>query len=183
MDYEATVEWDEALWRRAEPVYREAFPEHGRKTFAVVRRMFERKLSALHALSDRGEVVAMALTAFDDASRTLIVDYIAVSEARRGQGLGRELLARIREWALSVRPDCRGMIIEVEAEGTPDNAARIRFWERLGFRLTDYVKSYVWVPETYRAMALSFDESAPPVEDGERLFKAITRYHEKAYRR
>jgi len=182
MEYTATEYWDEALWSRAEEIYRESFPEHGRKNRAIVRRMFERRICALHVLEESGEAAAMALTAFDDHSNTLIVDYLAVRRSRRGRGVGREMLRRIREWAIGEKPECLGMVIEVEADPSEENEARIRFWERIGFRLTDYVKSYIWVPETYRAMTLGFDEDKPLTNDGRELFKAIVRYHEKAYR-
>lgn len=77
----------------------------------------------------------------------------------------------------------RGIIVEVEAEETPENLGRIRFWEACGFRLTDYVHPYIWVPEPYRAMALSFPYREPLPLDGRELFAGIIRFHERAYRK
>ncbi|MBM7563125.1 GNAT family N-acetyltransferase [Paenibacillus sacheonensis] len=182
MDYQTTDEWKEALWLSAEEVYEEAFPEHGRKNRAVVRRMFERRLCTLHVWSDRGAAAAMALTAYDARTQWVVIDYLAVRRSSRRNGIGSRCLADMRSWAAGAIEACRGLIIEVEAEETVENANRIRFWEQAGFRLTDYVHAYIWVPETYRAMYLPFGEEWQQEDGGKALFKAITRYHEKAYR-
>ncbi|TVY02010.1 GNAT family N-acetyltransferase [Cohnella terricola] len=182
MKHQTTNQWDDKLWAASEPVYREAFPEHGRKSEAIIRRMFNRALCTLHVWSLEDATVAMALTAYDERTWTLIIDYIAVNQAWQGRGIGRSCVERIRDWAAAVQPECRGIIIEVEAERTEENAKRIRFWEGAGFKLTDYVYAYIWVPETYRAMTLSLNSAEPLTSDGKELFKAITRYHERAYR-
>lgn len=183
MEHLTTDRWDGALWAEADVIYREAFPEHGRKSEAIVRRMFERGLCTLHVWRMEGEAAAMALTAFDDRSGLLVIDYIAVKQSRQGQGIGRSCVLQLRDWTVGAKPGCRGIVIEVEAEETEENAGRIRFWESAGFRLTEYVHVYVWVPETYRAMSLGFELSSPLTDDGKELFKAITRYHERAYRK
>ncbi|RKP58079.1 GNAT family N-acetyltransferase [Cohnella endophytica] len=184
MDYHTTNQWDENIWREAERVYIEAFPEHGRKSRAVVRRMFERKLCTLHTWTEGMTTIAMALTAIDSSTRLLVIDYLAVREDKRGKGLGRACLADISVWAVT-KAHCQGIVIEVEAEDTIENAERIKFWEKVGFRLTDYVHPYIWVPETYRAMYLNLEDSQAETygaNDGKLLFRAITRFHEKAYR-
>ncbi|MCR8635175.1 GNAT family N-acetyltransferase [Paenibacillus radicis (ex Xue et al. 2023)] len=181
MKYHTTAEWDEALWLKAEQVYAEAFPEHGRKNRSLIQRMFKREICNLHTWSEGTDVVAMALTAINRNAKVLIIDYIAVRQNQRGKGLGRKCIEDIRAWAESTA-DCRGIVIEVEAEPTKENAERIRFWEKVGFHLTDYVHPYIWVPETYRAMYLSFNEDFAPLDDGKTLFSYITDYHEKAYR-
>lgn len=181
--YHVTDQWDEALWRQAEPVYEAGFAEHGRKPEGIIRRMFKRQMCGLHTLSaDGGAVVAMALAGKDDKLGVLVVDYLAVAPGRRGEGIGQRFLADIRGHAAQLE-GCRGIIVEAEAEATPENQRRIRFWQACGFRLTDYVHTYIWVPEPYRAMALSFDAADPLPEDGKELFAAIIRFHERAYRR
>ncbi|OAS16453.1 GNAT family N-acetyltransferase [Paenibacillus oryzisoli] len=179
MIHEITTRWDEALWEEAEPVYKEAFPEHGRKSRALIRSMFERGICMLHTWRIGDSVMAMALTALNAKVRMLIVDYIAVRIEQRGQGVGLACMRDIRNWAEN-EANCLGIVIEVEAEMSKENADRIRFWEKAGFQLTDYVHTYIWVPETYRAMYMSL--SIIEQYDGERLFDYITEYHEKAYR-
>ncbi|QHT61453.1 GNAT family N-acetyltransferase [Paenibacillus lycopersici] len=183
MEYRAYGQWDEEAWSAAEPIYKEAFPEHGRKNKAIVRRMLDRGISNLHVWRSGREPAAMALTAYDARTRLLVIDYIAVRRSMRRSGVGRRCIDDIRGWAIRTMPDCRGLVIEVEAEENETNAERIRFWQRIGFRLTGYVHAYIWVPETYRAMYWPFEEVEPVLkDDGKSLFKAITRYHERAYR-
>ncbi|UKS29241.1 GNAT family N-acetyltransferase [Paenibacillus sp. HWE-109] len=180
-EYMTTETWDEALWLQAESVYNEAFPKHGRKPRELIRRMFQRGICTLHIWRDPTQVVAMALTATNQETKVLIIDYIAVRKSQRGKGLGRTCLADIRHWA-KTQGNCRELVIEVEAEMTEENIARIAFWQKVGFHLTDYVHTYVWVPETYRAMYLDLDEQSELPDDGQTLFTHITDYHEKAYR-
>jgi len=181
--HRAADNWDKEIWAIANEIYVEAFPEHGRKSEAIIRRMFERHLCSLHAWRLQCKAVAMALTSYDERSQALILDYLAVKQTVRDRGIGRKCVEQLREWAETTYPGCLGILIEVEADDSSRNEERIRFWEKTGFRLTDYVHSYIWVPETYRAMKLSFDPEHPLSDDGKQLFKAITRYHERAYRK
>src|SRR4051812_851802 len=98
MTHQITDEWDEQLWKQAEPVYYEAFPEHGRKNRAIIKRMFERKISMLHTWHEGSSVVAMALTAIHPSTKVLILDYIAVRQDQRGKGLGKACIRDIRGW-------------------------------------------------------------------------------------
>lgn len=177
-----TTEWDEQLWREAESIYNRAFPEQGRKTTAIIRSMFERGLCALHTLREDGSMIAMALTGICQKENALLIDYIAVKEGVRGKGCGKLLLEKVSHWAKS-SAHCRGIIVEVEAAPSPANSRRIRFWEQCGFRLTDYVHRYIWVPEHYRAMYVNFYPDNPLPDDGQALFRCITRFHQKAYRK
>ncbi|UUZ95010.1 GNAT family N-acetyltransferase [Paenibacillus sp. P25] len=179
MNFHTTNEWNEALWLQAEPIYHQAFPEHGRKKREIIRRMFERRLSLLHTATDKEEVAAMAISGIDPATHVMVVDYLAVRNDYRGQGWGRRFMDYIKEWAES-EGGCRGIVIEVEAEPTPENHARIRFWERCGFTLTDYVHEYIWVPEPYRAMVLNLHTDNPLPADGKTLFRYITDFHKKS---
>lgn len=181
MEFVTTAEWDEALWDQAEPVYHEGFPEHGRKPRAIIRRMFTRQMCHLHTAFERSEAAAMVLTGFDRELKACIIDYLAVRGDLRSRGYGKLFIDYLRDWSRA-RLGCRGIIIEAESEPTEENIRRIRFWERCGFRLMDYVHHYIWVPEPYRAMVLSFDQRDPLPEDSQTLFGAITRFHEQAYR-
>src|SRR5690606_1201773 len=125
--------------------------------------------------------VAMALTGRTEDGKAILIDYLAVRAELQGQGIGRSFLAALRQWAEAVeRRD--GIIIEVESEPTPINRARIRFWQQCGFRLTDYVHHYRWVPEPYHAMVLPFRADSGLPEDGEELFRYINAFHARAYR-
>lgn len=178
-----TSHWDEDIWQRAEPIYDSAFPREGRKPERLIRSMLERGIGKLHLGEDGRGTVAMALTGATDGGEALIIDYLAVRADLRGQGIGRRFLALIRRWA-EHESNVDGIIIEVESDATPENLARIAFWESCGFLATDYVHQYIWVPEPYRAMVLRFRDGRGSLPlDGELLFRHINAFHAKAYRR
>jgi GNAT superfamily N-acetyltransferase len=182
MDYHTADEWNEELWVKAERIYHRAFPEEGRKNRAIIRRMFEKHMCHLHTASDNTEVIAMALTGINKEACALLIDYMAIREDLRSKGYGREFMNYIQNWAKTTA-GCKGIVVEVEAEPTQDNDRRIRFWEKCGFRLTDYVHHYIWVPEPYRAMYLNFNQERRLADDGEKLFRYINQFHKKAYSR
>ncbi|MCR2807826.1 GNAT family N-acetyltransferase [Paenibacillus soyae] len=182
LEYRVTGEWDDVLWGKVEPIYEQAFPLDGKKSRDIIRRMFGKRMCELHTIGHGPEIVGMALTGIDKQAGALIIDYIAIRQDVRGSRHGRILLDYIKEWARAVA-ECKGIIVEVESDPTDENVRRIHFWQRNGFQLTSYVHQYIWVPEPYRAMYLNFDESDPLPDDGKLLFRSITKFHEKAYRR
>lgn len=99
MEYATTNEWNEALWREAAPLYEQAFPDPGKKTTAIIRRMFDKGLCVLHTLREDGRLIAIALTGMDKQEQALLIDYIAVREEARGQGRGKQLVECLRHWA------------------------------------------------------------------------------------
>ncbi|MFC0215881.1 GNAT family N-acetyltransferase [Paenibacillus chartarius] len=175
--------WDAAWWAKAEPIYDHAFPKEGRKPERVIRSLLERGVGSLYVLTEEGEPVAMAIAGIvrKHERRALVIDYLAVAARRREEGYGRELIGRLKQQVGQEQP-LDMLVIEVEAEDTPDNRGRIRFWQRCGFQLTSYVHTYIWVPEPYRAMVLPLRQGAGVPLDGETLFSYITDFHQRAYR-
>jgi len=182
LSYYVTTEWDEARWNAVEPIYEQAFPTGGRKSREIVRRMFVRQLCQLHTMNEGTSAVGMALTGINAHAGAVLIDYIAVRQDLRGRGYGRMLLDHIKEWANGIE-GCKGIVVEVESEHSEVNLRRIHFWQRNGFRLTAYVHQYIWVPEPYQAMYYNFSDANGLPEDGKALFRIITGFHEKAYRR
>jgi GNAT superfamily N-acetyltransferase len=180
MEYQTIAEWNEEIWTKAERIYQQAFPKEGRKSRAIIRQMFEKQMCQLHFASENSELIAMALTGV--TKKVLIIDYIAIKEDLRGKGYGRLFMDYIINWA-EIIACCTGVVVEVEAEAALENSRRIRFWEACGFHFTEYVHHYIWVPEPYHAMYLNFNPKIPLSEDGKELFRYITQFHEKAYRK
>ncbi|MBB3113572.1 RimJ/RimL family protein N-acetyltransferase [Paenibacillus phyllosphaerae] len=142
--------------------------------------MFKRKLCFVQLLIDGDEVIAMSLSGYSHDRESVIIDYLTLKAERRGQHIGSLFMDQIKLWC---QDQClKSIIIEVEADPTPENLARIRFWERCGFQLTSYVHHYIWVPEPYQAMQAILDPSTI-LADGEALFRHITTFHRKAYRK
>lgn len=182
LEFMTIAHWDESLWNRIEPVYREAFPS-GAKPKGTLRSMLERGIACIHAGLYDNEVVAMAVSGIEGAAadKRLIIDYLAVRKETRGQGYGTQFLGMVCDWAQKEH-HVRGIIIEVEAGETEAHVERIHFWERCGFILTAYVHQYIWVPEPYQAMLLPLDQNISVQDNGQSLFRYINSFHKKAYR-
>ncbi|WP_274650731.1 GNAT family N-acetyltransferase [Paenibacillus humicola] len=182
MDIVILEQLDETYWPAAAQLYDEAFPKEGRKSEAIIRAMFTKGMCRLYVGLSGGETVAMAIAGETEEGRMLLIDYLAVREKRRSTGIGAEFVRRIADWARRSQR-LRGILIEVECEPGETNERRIRFWQKCGFALTGYVHRYIWVPERYRAMTLSFDPGNPLPADGEELFRHIAAFHARAYRK
>ncbi|MDI4646078.1 GNAT family N-acetyltransferase [Cohnella hashimotonis] len=171
---------DDNSWHEALTLYREAFPAEGRKPDAILDRMFQKRIGLLAAGIEEGEMKAMAICGVLTKSKLLLIDYLAVRERERGQGIGSRFVSMIADWAKAEALD--GLLIEAEAEDTPENEARVRFWEKCGFARTAYVHQYIWVPEPYRAMVSYFEPDRFAAPDGQALFRHISEFHRRSFR-
>jgi len=187
MTFQTYGKWDEARWRELGPIYRDSFP-HGAKPEGILRGMVERGIASLHGAYLESRPVGMAVTGFSRGETDhgpfarLLIDYLAVERQARGQRIGRRFFEYLRDWAVS-QAQVDSVLIEAEAEDTSESRARMRFWESLGFHATAYVHRYRWVPEPYRALVLPLSSGAPVPEDGEALFREITRFHGLSFRK
>ncbi|WNQ13381.1 GNAT family N-acetyltransferase [Paenibacillus aurantius] len=180
MEWRTTKVWDESLWNDVETIYHRSFEAGGRKKDSILRGVLREGLGYLHAGYREGTPAAMAFSGRTQDPTVLVVDYLAVREDLRGQGAGMEFARLLAGWA--GKQGYSLLVIEVEAEETPVNRSRIRFWERCGYRPTGYVHQYIWVPEPYRAMYLPLRPEADRPYEGEDLFRFINQFHRKAYR-
>lgn len=180
MEFMTVDHWDKGLWAKASPIYQQAFGERGAKSPAIIEKMFAKELCQLHLALEGNEAVAMALTGLV-GNAALLIDYLAVRNDRCNQGIGLAMMDYITRWAVE-HARVESMIIEVESPQTNEDLDRIRFWRKCGFRLTDYVHHYIWVPEPYQAMYRKLTRSSQVPEDGKKLFAYITEFHRASYR-
>lgn len=179
MEFRTVDYWDEELWKKGSMIYYQAFGEHG-KSEKIIRNMFQKQICYLHVIEQDSTVIAIAITGKLKEVRALLIDYLAVKQDVRNQGIGLQFMDFLKIWCLTEgRFD--SMIIEVEAERTSENLARIRFWEKCGFTLTDYIKKYIWVPEPYQAMYHNLHHNAKLPSDGETLFQYIAQFHKQSF--
>lgn len=172
--------WDDEFWKKANPVYQQAFGEKGAKPEKIIRNMFKKKICYLHLAIIGEDVIGMALTGKLKGSNSLLIDYLAVQKNWRNQGLGLKIMDYIKDWAVN-KGNFDSMVIEVESEKLPENLARVHFWEKCGFSLTEYIHQYIWVPEPYQAMFLKLHPNAALPVKGEALFKNIGEFHKASY--
>ncbi|GIP19732.1 GNAT family N-acetyltransferase [Paenibacillus sp. J22TS3] len=183
LSFTTFTEWDQSWWKKLKPIYEEAFP-HGAKPESILSSMLDRGIACIHGGDIGGEAAAMAVTGLSGSEEepTLIIDYMAVRRDLRGQCLGYQFLQQIKDWAVQEH-GIKAIIIEAEAEDNETNRARLQFWESCGFTATAYVHPYIWVPEPYRALFLPLVPDFEVKDDGKSLFRYITSFHEKAYRK
>ncbi len=170
---------DDRYWPGALSLYRQAFPE-GKPEHILVA-MFRKLIAYLHVVCDDEGVIAMAITGRVAQGKLLLIDYMAVRDDLRGKGVGQALLGEIKSWAAE-ELSADGLLIEVEYGQTPEDVSRLRFWQKCGFVLTEYVHQYIWVPEPYQAMYFPLVPDAGIPSDGRKLFKYISDYHGRSFR-
>ncbi len=178
MNIKSTTTWDEELWKDASPLYLEAFGEKGAKPVKIIKNMLTKGIAELYIGYNESTPIVMALIGKLIPEQIMIIDYLAVSKGERNQGTGKQFVDYLKEKAAA--EGIRTLIIEAESEETADNQRRINFWLACGFLLTDYVHTYIWVPEKYRAMYIPLAGNKQIL--GEELFVFINKFHGLSFR-
>ncbi len=117
---------------RIKKLYKSAFPLSERKPFSMILKMRKRGKSDIWHFSDEDGFLGLATTVRGEG--TVLIDYFAVSEERRGSGAGsammRELIKQYTGW---------GIFLEIERPqgdgGVTDR--RLAFYERAGYSKMD----------------------------------------------
>lgn len=160
-------------------LFHDAFPS-GRKPDRIIEATFLKKMGFLHLESEEGKVLAMAFTGPVADDSLLLIDYLAVRQDVRRKGIGQRFVEKIAAWARWEK-HFFGLLIEIDATPGAEYVQRVRFWEKCGFLLTDYIHHYKVVPEPYQALYLPFDPKVEPEDDGRSLFRHIEGYHRKVF--
>ena len=100
-------------WLRIRLLYRRAFPRYERKPFAIIRRMLKEGRTDLWLAEADGHFAGLAATI--NAPDVILLDYLAVHEKRRSQGVGSAFLQ-----ALLDKYAGRGLFVEIEAADRDD---------------------------------------------------------------
>lgn len=126
-----------------------SFPPEERLLFAEIAASLDRGERLCFLAREAGEAVGFAIVLpLPDVPGVALLDYLAVAEARRGQGIGSALLEALR--ARLDRPGAVGIILEVEPPHTAQDAAerrrrerRIAFYQRHGIHLLELARPYM----------------------------------------
>ncbi|WP_458413541.1 GNAT family N-acetyltransferase [Schinkia sp. CFF1] len=184
MRFQTTDVWDEELWSKANGIYEEAFGKHHPKSAAIIRNMFAKGLCSLHVVFEEWEgnsiAIGMALTGKLSSIHSLVIDYLAVKNTYRNKGIGVLFVNYLKNWA-QTEMGCDSMILEIEVSDDPFHHQRLRFWEKCGFKTTDYVHDYKVVPEPYQAMYQKLTPNSKISSDGRELFKHLSNFHRKCF--
>ncbi len=117
-------------WLRLYRLYRSAFPREERKPFTIIRRMFREGKTDVWCICREDKFCGMATTV--NGRGLILLDYLAVDNQVRGQGVGSEALAMLQQ-----RYAGCGLFVEIEStrEAGPDQSQRLRrkaFYRRGG---------------------------------------------------
>lgn len=175
--------WEKTIWEELAPIYRQAF-QYGAKPAWLLRRMVNQGNASLHGGYCGGQAVAMAITGLGGAgdSHKLILDYFAVRQDMRGHGIGGQFFDTLREWAAQ-DPRLTAILLEAEASASPEDAARIRFWESRGFRVSAITQRYAGLSRPYRALQLALSPAADNDSNGHEWLAEIKGFHWQSFRR
>lgn len=117
-------------WGKLYRLYRRAFPASERKPFSIIVNMYRKGKTDVWYMEADGKFAGFAATINDD--NLILLDYFAVDEAFRKQGIGTAAMAQLQE----IYAD-RGLFVEIESvcEEAPNRAQRERrkqFYLRCG---------------------------------------------------
>ncbi len=180
VEFRTVDHWVEEIWIKWQFVYDEAFDHKKAKPEKIIRNMFQKQACYFHLAMDGSEVCAIALSGKLPGTKFLLIDYFAVRATKRNRGIGKAMAEYLESWAIANGQfDC--LVIEVEAEVTEENQARIQFWEKCGFALTPYIHHYKVVPEPYQALFRKLIPDAEIPEKDEAFFRYIGKFHRKSF--
>lgn len=171
------------------------FPPEEVKPFAVIERMWNKDSyyvyvfyeqtdkDAVEAAEDNlGGLCAYAFLLADNQKRTLLLDYFAVCQSKRGEGYGSHVLSLLRG---TCRADWNALLIEVEDDEMTDideqtrttRRRRISFYSAAGCLMTT-VRSFLW-DVNYRIMVLPLRDEHAEAYAAEKLCALYEGMYEK----
>lgn len=123
-------QWAEVYW-----LYRRAFPGPERKPFSVILNMYRQGKTDVWYFQREGQFTGLAATINGDAD--ILLDYLAVVEKQRGNGIGTEMLHQ-----LCRHYEGKGIFLEIESafedcENREERLRRRRFYENAGMKSMD----------------------------------------------
>lgn len=107
-----------AIWHNSMPL---DFPQEEIKPLSLLLSLYDRGQCRVFSLTEGGSILAYAILEIPNQGDVWLLDYLAVTKASRGRGLGSTLLSSLR----GVLPDIRALMVEIERiDSAPDSAAR-----------------------------------------------------------
>ena len=124
MDIKNPKGWLE--WFRIYRLYQSAFPASEKKPFSMIRAMQKKGKSDIWYCTENGKFAGLVITI--NGPDKILLDYLAVVQNRRGQGLGSDILKKMRE-----QYSGKGVFLEIEvvdkaAENYEERKRRKQFY-------------------------------------------------------
>ncbi len=127
-------------WAQIYKLYQKAFPASEKKPFSMIYRMAKKGRTDVWRFTREGRFAGLIITI--NGEEHILIDYLAVDEARRGTGIGSEILQAMKEQYAG-----KGVFLEIESvyEEAENQAERIRrkhFYEKCGM---ESMGIFVWL--------------------------------------
>lgn len=120
-------------WKKIKKLYVVAFPKYERKPLRLVRIMNQKKKADVWIIEKDGSFSGFAITM--NAKDMVLLDYFAISDERRGAGLGAEALKQLQEYYAGRRFFLEIESVYVSADNLPERRRRKQFY--LDNRMTE----------------------------------------------
>lgn len=119
-----------AHWYKIYRLYQSAFPASEKKPFSMIRSMQKKGKSDVWYCTEDGKFAGLVITI--NGPDKILLDYLAVAKKRRGQGIGSQMLKKMRE-----QYDGKGVFLEIEivdetAENYEERRRRKQFYLKNG---------------------------------------------------
>lgn len=123
---------NEVEWSMLETLYKSAFPENERKPFEMIREKYCQKVTDVWMIEEEKKISGFAITMNGDD--LVLLDYFAICEEKRGQGLGGKSLRALQEQYGGKRFFLEVESLKVPADNMEERRRRKQFYLNNGMR-------------------------------------------------
>ncbi len=150
-----------------------SFPENEYRTYENQKRLLEKnEYKIITKKNENGNVVAFL--SLWSAPEFDFIEHLAVSPLCRGGGIGSEIMKKL------LNNTNKSVILEIEIPCDEISIKRLRFYEKLGFKLNEY--EYHQLPLRKNALPLQLNLMSYPEKLSQEQFESIKNYiHKKIY--
>lgn len=122
----------ETEWSMVETLYLAAFPENERKPFQMIREKHRQKVTDVFMIEEEDSFCGFAVTM--NGEELVLLDYFAICEEKRGQGLGGKSLRALQEQYCGKRFFLEVESLKVPADNMEERRRRKQFYLNNGMK-------------------------------------------------
>jgi len=122
----------ETEWRMIETLYMAAFPENERKPFQMIREKQRQRVTDVWMIEENNVFSGFAITM--NGEDLVLLDYFAICEEKRGQGLGGRSLRALQEQYQGKRFFLEVESLKVSADNMEERRRRKQFYLNNGMK-------------------------------------------------
>lgn len=172
-------------WNKLVGLYEQAFPVNERQPNQVIANRLEQKECKLYVADMNNTFLGFAILWNFESNEILFLDYLAVDENYRNQGIGKFLMAKLIDEASENK---YRLLIEIENPNEGGNLeernSRYEFYKRFGFKHIAFV-DYMLPPLNGSDPTSMFLLTLPEIfiEEKDKLCSIIKELYAKVYNR